>query len=304
MSGLRAGSCCILCPFCVCETQRGFAVERVDSPDVRSVARHARLGVDAAAVGRAARGAGAVRCVGHAARGRPRWAWRRRAWRQRSARPRGAISTLIALLPMFPAKHARTARRFCLSQAASQCRSIHLTLQRWATTLPVQQSCYQDYRAALDRAQASADEAEQLLHHCRETMEDAVVALSTPSESAVSDDGAQEEDISPIGDYWAQVAHASGGSGQLQAQGKFWSQKVQLQALTRNVQAFKENRSQLLCVVAETAHLQVRTSSPEMTAYHLVSLQPARIMVHMPTIQRSRRSCRPKSCGWPRRQRR
>jgi hypothetical protein len=148
------------------------------------------------------------------------------------------------------------------------------------TVRGVQQNCYQDYRDALDRAQASADEADQLLHHCRQTMEDAIDALSTPSESAASDDGAQEDDISPVSGYWAQ---GLGGSDQLQARGKFWSQKVQLQALTRNVQAFKEYRSQLLCVVAETAHLQVRSSSPETTAYHPVFVcLCSLLMVHLP----------------------
>jgi hypothetical protein len=125
-------------------------------------------------------------------------------------------------------------------------------------THAVQQACYQDYRAALNRAQASPEEANQVLHYCHETMEDANVALSTPSVSAASDDDAHADDVSPIGEYWAQVAQASGGSGQLRAHGKFWSQNVQLRALRSNVQAFEENRSQLLCLAAEAAHVQVR----------------------------------------------
>ena len=202
-----------------------------------------------------------------------------------------------------PALHAISAHRKSHPSAAA----YNPVINDGQRLCGVQQNCYQDYRAALDRAQASADEADQLLHHCRETMEDAVVALSTPSESAASDDDAQEDEISPIGDYWAQVAHASGGSGQLQAQGKFWSQKVQLQALTRNVQAFTENRSQLLCVVAETAHLQV-CSCRQRLLLITVSLCAFHVLLvsgyALAWAYASRRPCRRKSCVWPKRQRR
>jgi hypothetical protein len=132
--------------------------------------------------------------------------------------------------------------------------------------IALQQAQYQEFCALVDDTLASPAEAAELLRYCARTLDDALARLSTPSESAASSssDGSDGDgnalDLatpSPGDPYWLQqlVGEENAGTG-LQASGKFWAQKAQLQALGRNVRGLEEHRRSLLAGAAEIALLK------------------------------------------------
>jgi hypothetical protein len=113
------------------------------------------------------------------------------------------------------------------------------------------------FRVSFEETHVKPAEASELLRFFVDTFEDAFIRLPTPSVSAESSDEELAAEASNPDPFWAQIAQASGGSAGLKAEGKFWSQKAQLQAMRRNVAALTEQSSQLMRVASELTLLQV-----------------------------------------------